>query len=102
MIGNNSAGARSIWYGMTVDHVIALDVVLADGTRTTFEPLSAQAWQQRSQGQSLEAGVYREVTRAVEQNRDEIVARFPRIVRRASGYNLDAFVDGFSDLKPES
>ena len=32
MIGNNSAGARSIWHGKTVDNVIALDVVLSDGT----------------------------------------------------------------------
>ena len=32
MIGNNSAGARSIWHGKTVDSVIALDVVLSDGT----------------------------------------------------------------------
>ena len=32
MIGNNSAGARSIWHGKTVDNVIALDVVLSDGS----------------------------------------------------------------------
>ena len=36
MIANNSAGARSIAYGLTADHVIALDVVLADGTRATL------------------------------------------------------------------
>ena len=32
MIGNNSAGARSLRYGKTVDHVRAVEVVLADGT----------------------------------------------------------------------
>ena len=31
MIGNNSAGARSLRYGKTVDHVRAVEVVLADG-----------------------------------------------------------------------
>src|SRR6185312_9977351 len=40
MIGNNSAGARSLRYGKTVDHVQSLDVVLGDGTTTTFGPLS--------------------------------------------------------------
>ena len=39
MIGNNSAGARSIWHGKTVDHVIELDAMLADGTRHTLAPL---------------------------------------------------------------
>src|SRR3954470_15012228 len=33
MIGNNSSGSESIVYGTTVDHVLALDVVLADGTQ---------------------------------------------------------------------
>src|SRR5262249_56813413 len=32
MIGNNSAGARSIVYGKTADHVRRLGVVLAAGT----------------------------------------------------------------------
>ena len=42
MIGNNSAGARSLKYGKTVDHVRSLDVVLDDGTRATLGPVSAE------------------------------------------------------------
>ena len=38
MIGNNSAGARSVVYGQTVDHVRSLDAVLSDGTRTDVRP----------------------------------------------------------------
>ena len=41
MIGNNSAGARSVVYGKTVDHVRSLTVVLSDGTRAEFGPLDA-------------------------------------------------------------
>ena len=40
MIGNNSAGARSLKYGKTVDHVRSLDVVLDDGTWATFGPVA--------------------------------------------------------------
>src|SRR5215471_7190468 len=36
MLGNNSAGARSIVYGQTVDHVRSLAAVLSDGSRVTF------------------------------------------------------------------
>ena len=42
MIGNNSAGARSLRYGKTVDHVRALEVVLADGTPARFGPVSKE------------------------------------------------------------
>ena len=41
MIGNNSAGSHSVRYGMTVDHVLSLDVVLSDASRAAFGPLSA-------------------------------------------------------------
>ena len=42
MIGNNSAGARSLRYGKTVDHVHAVEVVLADGTTATLGPVKQE------------------------------------------------------------
>ncbi len=72
MIANNSAGARSIAYGLTADHVIALDVVLADGTRATL----------RRGGPAPPA---LEAARPLAEH-----ARAPQLLRRVSGYNLDA------------
>src|SRR5205814_7258806 len=45
MIGNNSAGARSIVYGKTIDHVRRLGVVLADGSRGDFGPVGDDEWE---------------------------------------------------------
>src|SRR5437870_4486948 len=54
MIGNNSAGSRSIVYGKTIDHVRRLGVVLADGTRTEFGPLSPAAWERKAAARTQE------------------------------------------------
>ena len=37
MIGNDACGAHSVRYGRTGEHVVALDLVLADGTRAIAE-----------------------------------------------------------------
>ena len=39
-IGNNSAGSHSLIYGKTIDHVMSLDLVLANGDEITAAPLS--------------------------------------------------------------
>src|SRR5205809_7559062 len=52
MIGNNSAGSRSIAYGKTSDHVVGLGVVLADGRPAEFGMLSRQEWERRAEGRT--------------------------------------------------
>src|SRR5439155_12413019 len=39
MMANNSAGARSVLYGKTIDHVLEQTVVLADGSIVEFREL---------------------------------------------------------------
>ncbi len=92
MIGNNSAGARSIWHGKTVDHVIELKVLLADGSATTLGPLTAQQLADQQMRTDRAGEIHREVVRVVDADREEIIARFPHILRRVSGFNLDEFV----------
>jgi len=92
MIGNNSSGARSIWHSKTVDNVIALDVVMSDGTTTTFGPLTPAELHLAQGRGDLVGHVHRVVPKIVADHRDEILARFPPILRRVSGYNLDEFV----------
>jgi FAD/FMN-containing dehydrogenase/Fe-S oxidoreductase len=92
MIGNNSAGARSIRHGKTVDHVIALEAIAADGSFATLRPLGANDVASEQRRGDQWGAAYRELARVVAENRDEIVSRFPAILRRVSGYNLDEFV----------
>jgi FAD/FMN-containing dehydrogenase/Fe-S oxidoreductase len=98
MIGNNSAGARSIWYGKTIDHVRQLKVVLSDGKLAEFAPVGPIEWDRRAELPTLEGKIYRDVRRIVTAHRAEIDKRFPKILRRVSGYNLDALVIGRHNL----
>jgi FAD/FMN-containing dehydrogenase/Fe-S oxidoreductase len=92
MCGNNSAGSHSIAYGKTLDHVLELRCLLADGSEVVLRDLAAGELEARCRADGLEGQVYREVRRLVGQHADEIRARYPRIMRRVSGYNLDELV----------
>ena len=95
MIGNNSAGSGSVVYGMTIDHVEALEVVLSDASTATLAPVDAAEMvtpelpRTRSRGGS---------TRACPRSSRSIAPRsptgFPPYWRRAGGYRLDRLADG--------
>ena len=91
MISNNSSGARSVLYGKTIDHVLELDVALGDGSVAHLGPLTAEALETACAGATLAAEGYRTVRRLAARHADEIARRYPRILRRVGGYNLDAF-----------
>src|ERR671917_1930863 len=48
MVGNNSAGMRSLVYGMTSDQVLGLRCVLASGERVELGPLDRKAARERA------------------------------------------------------
>lgn len=93
MIGNNSAGTHSIVYGKTVDQVIALRALLADGEIAEFKALAPEEYEKKCNQEDLEGNLYREVRRLVNANAEEIRARFPQVMRRAGGYNVDLLLD---------
>jgi len=84
MAGNNSCGSRSIRYGNMVHNVLAIDARLADGTEMRFGPgdeVAAGPVAYRALAAKLHAIARREA--------DEIAARWPKVLRRVQGYNID-------------
>ena len=90
MIGNNSCGSHSILHGRTVDHVLELAVVLSDGSTATLGPLTPSELEERSRRPGIEGSACREVRLVVDDYAAEIEERFPKVMRRVSGYNLDS------------
>jgi FAD/FMN-containing dehydrogenase/Fe-S oxidoreductase len=82
MIGNNSSGSHSIVYGTTVDHVYELEVVLADGARTTL---------------GVEQGPFQDELRAIlRDHAGAIAGDYPKHWRQAGGYRLDYLARDFN------
>jgi FAD/FMN-containing dehydrogenase/Fe-S oxidoreductase len=83
MAGNNSCGSRSIAYGNMVHNVIGAQAWLADGELLSFGRYDTAS------GRVKQIGDY--VRGLAGLHRDEIEARWPKVLRRVAGYNLDIF-----------
>src|SRR5438067_9755742 len=85
MTGNNSAGTRSIKYGIMVHNVLEVEAVLADGSRLLFgevpDDLATSPRRLAELAQAMRA-LYRN-------NAEEIALRVPRLLRKVGGYNLE-------------
>ncbi|MBA2667310.1 MAG: FAD-binding protein [Trueperaceae bacterium] len=92
MVANNSAGTRSIKYGKTVDQVVAMTVMFADGSVAELRELDDAELAAKLAAPGTEGEVYRSVARIVRDHADEIEARYPKVMRRVGGYNLDELV----------
>jgi len=83
MAGNNSCGSRSIAYGNMVHNVAAIEAVTVAGERWTFGRMD------QASGPEGYRDFVKRLKGLYERERAEIEARFPRVLRKVAGYNLD-------------
>src|SRR5260221_4773713 len=89
MIGNNSCGTHSLLGGKTVDNVEELRILLYDGTQMTVGATSDSEFERITNEGGRRDEIYAKLRTIRDQYGSEVRARFPRIPRRVSGYNLD-------------
>jgi FAD/FMN-containing dehydrogenase/Fe-S oxidoreductase len=89
MIGNNSCGTHSVMAGRTSENVHELDVLTYDGHRMRVGPTSEVELASRCAETGREGQIYRALRDLRDKYAPLIRARYPRIPRRVSGYNLD-------------
>jgi FAD/FMN-containing dehydrogenase/Fe-S oxidoreductase len=89
MIGNNSCGVHSVMAGRTVDNVETLDVLTYDGLRMTVGATSDADLARIVAEGGRRGEIYRGLRDLRDRYADLVRARYPRIPRRVSGYNLD-------------
>src|SRR5205814_6222963 len=82
MIANNSSGARAPFYGTTADHVLATEIVLADGR---IEKIGAQHGALEAERTQIEQLLRRQTS--------EMAERWPPgMIKRWPGYGLERFL----------
>src|SRR6185436_2266401 len=87
MTGNNSCGSRSIRYGNMVHNVRAVDAVLAGGGEARFGAVPEDL--SRLEGPEAYRDLVAKVRAIATREAEEIEHRYPKVLRRVGGYNLD-------------
>jgi FAD/FMN-containing dehydrogenase/Fe-S oxidoreductase len=83
MAGNNSCGSRSIAYGNMVHNVLGVGAWLSSGELLDFGPVSSLT------GRAAQIAQF--VRELAARHRDDMSERWPKVMRRVGGYNLDIF-----------
>jgi FAD/FMN-containing dehydrogenase/Fe-S oxidoreductase len=91
MIANNSSGTKSILYGKTSDHVIALKIMTTTGAIFTLNTKSESEYDKVCQQEDEEGRIYKAMRHIIFDNIEEIKVKYPKVMRRVGGYALDAF-----------
>ena len=106
-IGNNAAGAHSILYGMTADHIISTEVVLADGVVSTLRSITLDeagliVGDKRNMTASrIEKNIYQSALHIRSEYNEDIRKSWPITWRRTSGYNLNYLIPWSPTIPPQ-
>jgi len=97
MIGNNSCGVHALMAGKTADNIEELEVLTYDGERLRVGATTEAEIDRIVAGGGRRGEIYRRLREIRNEYGDLIRARYPKIPRRVSGYNLDSLLpeDGF-------
>ena len=97
MLGNNSCGSRSLVYGSTRDHTLAVKAILSDGSEVDFGNSDRKKFDHKCSLDTLEGKIYRNIKEILEDKENALSIRndYPdsRIPRRNTGYALDLLLD---------
>lgn len=88
ILNNNSGGERTLEYGKTEDYVEEVEVVLSDGTITTFKALTPTELAGKQGQRDFEGELYRKMGALIARNRSLIEGKKPHVSKNSAGYAL--------------
>lgn len=94
MIGNNSAGEKTLRYGKMEDYIDSLKVVFSDGNEYVVKPLNKEELRDKLSQEDAEGEVYRKVWDIVSRNDALLKSAKPNVSKNSAGYYLWNVWDG--------
>lgn len=88
IVNNNSGGERTLEYGKTESYVEEVEVVLSDGSVTTFKALAPDELLEKKAQNNFEGEIYRKMSDLIMRNRDLIESHAPHVSKNSAGYAL--------------
>jgi FAD/FMN-containing dehydrogenase/Fe-S oxidoreductase len=89
MISTDASGQGSLVYGKTSDHVLALTSVLANGDVINTAPMPIEDAKARAEKNDTLGIILQQILQTCVQKREQIIAKFPRLNRFLTGYDLE-------------
>lgn len=89
VIGNNATGAHSILYGMSADHLLEADVILADGSLQRWGEMAEDERGKWKEGGDVQAAIVSAVDEIREKYAEAIKQNYPKSWRNSAGYRLN-------------
>jgi FAD/FMN-containing dehydrogenase/Fe-S oxidoreductase len=100
ILANNATGAHSILYGMAADHILAADVVMADGSLATWREERIESREQGND-RSLFSTFYSSVLDLREKYAAAIQQHYPTTWRNSAGYRLNYLLPWSPSTPPQ-
>lgn len=88
MIGNNSAGEKTLNYGKTEDYIKELEVIFADGRLYSVKPLNKKELYAKIAQGDFEGDIYKNIFALINDNKDDIKKAKPNVSKNSAGYYL--------------
>ncbi len=88
MVGNNSAGEKTLEYGSTNKYVKELKVVFSDGNEYITKPLSKDEFHKKIEQNDFEGNLYKNLYNLILENKERIKYAKPQVSKNSAGYYL--------------
>jgi len=101
VIGNNATGAHSILYGMSADHLISADVILADGTLETWGEITKDELGRMKDEDGIMGKIISTSINIREKYAESIKQNFPKSWRNSAGYRINYLLPWSPSIPPQ-
>ncbi|MDB5266521.1 MAG: Oxidoreductase [Parcubacteria group bacterium] len=99
MIGNNSAGEKTLRYGKMENFVLETKAIFADGKEYVVRPLTRNELEAKMAEKTFEGGVYKDIANLIRAHNALIESARPTVSKNSAGYYLwNVWQDDMFDL----